>query len=414
MTREYMGQALADSQDVVYVSMNYRLGPLGWLYHPHLQTQGSAADRSGNYGTLDILQALQWIRENISAFGGDPANILVSGESAGGANVLSLLIAPQADGLYHKALAQSGYSTTYSLEEAAAFTESLAARLLTQTGQAPDTNTALQQIRNMQPEEFRSFMYSQPAHRLVQVLYAPMMGMIAMPFILRDGTVIPLDGFDSIRPGTYHRSAPVILGSNSDEVRLFQHFGRMFQDDRRIYELAADFSSQLWKANGVDEIARRLSAAACPVWVYEFSWGSQDEQGTSVLPGPWGWRLGAFHSLDISFFTGTESVFSGYFNRYVFTAQNRPGRQLLSAAMRDYVASFHRWGDPSITTPSLPRWEPWSSLPGGPRTFILDAGLTELRLRMTGREYFAPEILSRMEKELDPAVQKQLRFFLIR
>ena len=108
----YDGQRFASNHDVVMVSTNYRLGPLGWFSHPGLAGEEtdklSKKDNSGNYGTLDILAALEWVQGNIKNFGGDPDNVTIFGESAGASNVLSMMISPLAEGLYHKAISQSG------------------------------------------------------------------------------------------------------------------------------------------------------------------------------------------------------------------------------------------------------------------------------------------------------------------
>ena len=105
---DYYGNRLASRGNLVFVSVNYRLGPFGWFTHPALRQGLSAADDSGNYGTLDLIQALRWIRENIRAFGGDPGTVLIAGESAGAMNVLSLLTSPPAAGLFQRAVIQSG------------------------------------------------------------------------------------------------------------------------------------------------------------------------------------------------------------------------------------------------------------------------------------------------------------------
>ena len=113
----YHGGTLAEVGDVVVVALNYRLGPFGWFSHPALRDEALVAgddrrwfgaDASGNYGTLDLLQGLAWVRENIAAFGGDPDNVTVFGESAGGTNALSLMVSPLAAGMFHRAIVQSG------------------------------------------------------------------------------------------------------------------------------------------------------------------------------------------------------------------------------------------------------------------------------------------------------------------
>ena len=105
-------------EDVIVVSTNYRLGPLGFFTHPAIQDFNTGIDKTSNFAILDIIEALKWVVTNIEYFGGDPNNITIFGESAGGHNVLSLLVAPQAKGLFHKAISQSGYTKSSSLEVA--------------------------------------------------------------------------------------------------------------------------------------------------------------------------------------------------------------------------------------------------------------------------------------------------------
>jgi para-nitrobenzyl esterase len=105
----YDGGRLAQEQNVVVVTINYRLGPFGWLRHAALRPEGaSAADASGNYGTLDMIRALHWVRDNIAGFGGDPGNVTIFGESAGGRDGVSLRLSPPAARLFQRAIAQSG------------------------------------------------------------------------------------------------------------------------------------------------------------------------------------------------------------------------------------------------------------------------------------------------------------------
>ena len=102
---------------VVVVTINYRLGIFGWFSHPSLTT-GSPKDDSGNYGTLDAIRGLQWVQNNIKQFGGDPDNVTVFGESAGGFNTLAMMASPLAEGLFHRAIVQSGGFDTTPLDTA--------------------------------------------------------------------------------------------------------------------------------------------------------------------------------------------------------------------------------------------------------------------------------------------------------
>ena len=109
---------MVSRHNVIVVRINYRLGPFGWFSHPAIQGLQNGDDKTSNFGTLDIIMALKWVQNNISYFGGDDQNVTIFGESAGGHNVLSLLVSKKAKGLFHKAISMSGYTTSVSVKNA--------------------------------------------------------------------------------------------------------------------------------------------------------------------------------------------------------------------------------------------------------------------------------------------------------
>jgi para-nitrobenzyl esterase len=159
----------------------------------------------------------------------------------------------------------------------------------------------------------------------------------------------------------------------------------------------------------VDGIARRLASipGQPPVYAYLFSWGAPDASGKSAMPGDSGRRLGAFHSLEIPFFHGIDTVFSGLLDGALLSPANKPGRAALSAAMMDYVASFVRTGDPNREGSGLPRWEAWSNEPAGPRTLLLDADNDGLRVVMGSEEVTLESIREEMKAKLSGAVYEK-------
>ncbi|HAH80291.1 MAG TPA: carboxylesterase, partial [Gammaproteobacteria bacterium] len=118
----YNGAALATQRNVVIVTINYRLGIFGWFSHPDLLT-GDKLDDSGNYGTLDVIRALEWVQGNIEVFGGDPGNVTVFGESAGAFDTLAMMASPLAKGLFHRAIVQSGGFSPTNLDRAQNYQE---------------------------------------------------------------------------------------------------------------------------------------------------------------------------------------------------------------------------------------------------------------------------------------------------
>jgi len=160
---------------------------------------------------------------------------------------------------------------------------------------------------------------------------------------------------------------------------------------------------------------RRLSARddGGPVWAYEFAWGAPDQSGDSPLPCRWGRRLGAFHSLEIPFFFGHDTV-DGVLHLLLFKESNRQGRKALSEAMMDYLGSFVRAGDPNRPGSGLPLWQPWSNDPGGPKCVVLDADKRETRIGMMNVEETEAGVSEAIGRDLPPGLAAETRAYLMR
>ncbi len=421
--RFYLGHRLAAHGNLVFVSVNYRLGPLGWFSHPALREGRSPEDDSGNFGTLDLIQALRWVRDNIASFGGDPQTVTIAGESAGAMNVLSLLICPAAAGLFHRAVIQSGLVSASDPSEGEQRALEVSLRLLRRSGQASGPGRAEQRLVSMRPEELRAFLRGRPARSLLRCYRPGPSGMIDNPSPLADGAVLPADGFASLERGDYPAKVPVIIGSNRDEYKSFLFVAGSPSWRSERYQAAARFGSQRWKAEAVDAVARRLTAAPGqpPVYAYLFSWGSPDERGASPLPGKWGKILGAFHSIEIPFFLGTNTIEGSLVGTVLNTPANRAGREALSSAMQRYLVSFLRTGDPNPKgagqaqpAAALPPWEPWSNDPVGPKSLLLDARGGKLHARMLDLELTPEQVEAAMCAELSPQLLEATRALLAR
>lgn len=366
------GSLLAARSDVVVVTVPYRLNNLGWFTHPTLREDRDPLDDSGNYGTLDIIKALQWIRANIMAFGGDPDNVLVTGESAGAYNTLSLLISPAARGLFHKAMAQSGRQDTHTMAEADERGEAILASLLDRTGMSrPRSDGEIAAfLRQTSPEDLSA------AARSVRFFAG-----------YRDGAVIHPAGFGALDDGTYPNKVPAIIGMNKEEAKFQLSRRRELFDDREQYEAMARQASLDKRTTGCDDLLRRLRANADqpPVYGYEFLWGWDGGDHPSPLPEPLNWQLGAAHGMDIAFFLhGGGRTGANGDGRY--SEENRPGREALAAAMMGYLRNFAHTGMPSSPHAGGPEWEPWSNEDGGPKLINFDADLERTHIRMAQDE----------------------------
>jgi para-nitrobenzyl esterase len=385
----YDGSLLATKEQLVVVSLNYRIGPFGWFSHPALDLDGNgtggreerALDRSGNYGTLDLIGGLRWVRDNVQYFGGDPGNVTLFGESAGGTNVVSLMLAAEARGLFHRAIVQSGSTASTSLETARNYVDSdppghpfssreLVLNLLIRDGSASDRKSAKAFVSGLEGEEVASFLRSKTSNEIVNgYLGEPDQKRIWLPRIIRDGAVLPqADPLTVLAESGQYNDVPIILGSNRDEIKLFfsqdpefvKRYLRIFVrlKDPERYNLIARFHSDLWKVNGVDRPAAILSGSqGGSVFAYRFDW---DEEPV-FLGADISTILGASHGLEIPFVFGNVRFGDTRLSHLIFNEENQPGRLDVSGAMMSYWAEFAYTGLPGRgRRGDLPEWLPWA------------------------------------------------------
>ena len=383
---------IAGTHKLIVVTVNYRLGVLGWFYHPALNGENtSPEDRSGNYGTLDIIQALRWVQQNITAFGGDPSNVTVFGESAGGWNVYSLLASPLAKGLFHRAISQSGGLMATPLSYAENFSDDavpghpassreLLNNLLITDNLARDRAQAKAYQVAMSPHEISKYLRGKSPTELLSPFKPGAFGMYWQPFIFRDGTVLPkMPMMELFSNSSQYNSVPVILGTNRDEYKLFmaQHpelvkklFGIIPRiRDLKTYNRVTGYFSDLLKAQAADEPAALMRDAQGPnVYVYRFDWDEEPDYFLFDLSE----LLGACHGLEMFFVFRTFD--SGKRVKYAFTKKNYPGRKKLSDAMSSYWAQFAYNGDPGRGRHGdLREWKPWdNSNPGNDKFIVFD------------------------------------------
>lgn len=356
----------ASHDGLIVVTVNYRLGVLGWFTHPALLEDDDATpeERSGNFGTLDLIAALRWVRDNIAAFGGDPNCVTIFGESAGGQNVLTLLASPLAQGLFHRAIAQSPVTETFSVEEAVNWRDApqpghrdsaleVTARLCVAEGLASDREAAKKHLATLSAADVAAFLRSLSPARLLSVFTPGSVGIYLAPRPVRDGVVIPRKPLTEVFASGHWNRVPVILGSNRDEYKAFiadkPEHSRMLLGklpmlrDRRAYLVEAEYMSNAWRALHIDAPADAMLAGGhVDVWIYRFDW---DEAPAIPFIRP-DLLLGAAHGMEMAFVfrdtVGELDIFG------VNTPFNRSGRVALSQAMGDAWTSFARDGVPTL------------------------------------------------------------------
>jgi para-nitrobenzyl esterase len=351
------GTHLAE-QGVIVVSMNYRLGVFGFLVHPELAKE-SGRNSAGNYGLLDQLAALRWVHDNIAAFGGDPGNMTIFGESAGSFSVSAQMASPLAKGLFQKAIGESG----------AAFSSSGLSFDPLSVREKKDAKTVSEKLGVSKLAELRAL----PAEKLLEVFGKP--GPDAFDFGPDiDGYFLP-ESVSAIFAAGKQNDVPLLAGWNHDEgsfevafspqkptaetmkANAQKDFGDKADEFLRLYPIdtdehvqssALDFASdQFISLSTWAWIEAQSKTGKHPIYRYRFDLAPPASDPNAP-------KLGAFHSAEIEYVFGQLDTKAGISWR----AEDRQ----LSELMQKYWINFARGGDPN--GPSLPTWPKYSSSDG--------------------------------------------------
>jgi para-nitrobenzyl esterase len=402
----YEGGVLASRENVVVVSINYRLGPFGWFVPPDGSTE-EPTERSGNFGNLDTLEALRWVQRNAAAFGGDPGNVTVFGESAGATNALALLVAPAAVGLFHKVILQSNAYGLSPLPAADSLTgsSSVLRRLLVSTGKAADARAADAVARGMSPAEAAAFLRGLDPWTVYGGFRRDDGDFQTFPTVFGDGAVLRAGELpDLLADPALHHDVPVIVGSNRDENKIFMAF-----DPRHVrtvggipvglrdpegYDRLAKYRALLWKADAVDDLASLLARHGEPAYAYRWDW---DEQGKAYGVVDLSRIIGAAHGLEIPFVFGHFDL--GPQSGLIFGPANEGPRLDLSRRMMGYWAAFARSGRPGNGgRDDSPDWLPWRDDAGAARLMVFDT-VAGGGTRMVDERVSRDTILARLDSE---------------
>lgn len=369
----YNGARLAARGDVVVVTLNYRLGLFGFLRGTGVC--GAALDTTGNEGLLDQIAALEWVRDEIAGFGGDPQNVTVCGQSAGARSAALLTIMPQAHGLVHKVIQQSG---GLALRQTLTSADGVMHRLLDAASLTPAQASTLRDV----PAATLLALQQRITPRTGGHFYGP----------VADGDLIPVHPFDAVATGA-SRGIPLLCGTNLDETKFFRvmdpavdtlneagllarcralvatagHAERMIETYRTARQARGAETSppELWFALAGDQAYRapimrqaEQHAVHTPqTYAYVFAWRSPAQGG----------RLGAAHCMEIPF------VFGRLDDPGMGPLTGQGGAvQRLSEHMMDAWIAFARTGNPA--TEALPAWPAYTA--NRRATMVFDESVT--------------------------------------
>ena len=412
---------LVKKHNVIVVVINYRLGPLGWFTHPAIQTLQDGIDKTSNFGTLDIISALEWVNENINSFGGDPQNITIFGESAGGHNVLSLLVSSQAKGLFHKAISMSGYTESISLEDA-----------YKQKDQSPTSNYSTWNVVNnivddkfdkndqdkYSNKELRNILYSLSGKEFYQY-YSERRTYEELPLLTNDGLVIPIIGLkEALSKQEHVNNVPTIAGSTRDEVKIWLAFSEYFVDvdysvtgsifnlpkvslkDKDAFEAFNYYRSNAWKIRGVNEPLNSLAKAGnSELYSYRFDWDDRRK----FLIADFKKLFGAGHALEIPLLTGSTKLVGGPpISNFMYP--KGISNFYTSRNMMKFWSNFAKYGAPGYSTNNI-KWEPYNYDEKDFSTYIiidkrknLKMSSDDLTLKKLSKEIYIDGRLSEIEK----------------
>lgn len=342
----YDGKRLAE-QGVIVVSINYRLGVLGWLAHPAL-SQESAQHVSGNYGLLDQMAALSWVKHNIAAFGGDASNVTIAGESAGALSVMYLMESPLARGLFARAISQSGYMVSMPELKKSAFgvpSGEAMGQMLAGAVQAPD----IAALRGMDAQQL-----TDTANKLGFISFGMVDGLVLpnqMVTAFDSGKQAPvplLVGFNQGEIRTLRMLAPKAPASAAEyEAEIRKNYGDLADAFLKLYP-ADDYQESILKTTRdalygwtAERLARKQTAIGKNAYLYLFDHGypAMDDAG-----------LHAFHASELPYMFGTFDAVGPNWPKI----PDVPGERALSDAMIGYWTSFAKTGTP--VAPGAPDW----------------------------------------------------------
>ncbi|MFC3927942.1 carboxylesterase family protein [Streptococcus caprae] len=381
---EISGASFVEDHDAIVVSVNYRLGALGFNPLQALKT-GTDEENSGNYTLLDIAKSLQWVRDNIENFGGDSANVTLAGFSAGGRDVMATLISPTFEGLYDKAISFSGGLTLSDTAASQDVFASAIAPLVVEDGVKSNEEEAKAWLLS-DDASVKDYLLKVDAGRLAGLMGNASIRMSVFPHLYTDGKVIPEEGFAT----KDYNDVPLLNLTGSSEFSLFSLFSPTFMSavqDGSIatnetlasqYQFVANYGGQLYDYANVKGANEKLTQQGYTSDIYstEVIFGHD-----KAVVGDQMALLGAFHGVFVPLLDTNSQNYASL----VGEAYASDGAQALSKTFQDYLYNFIKTGNPNGD--GLTTWNPWNDKQ---EVLQLDATSAEALATLTTQDDLSP------------------------
>lgn len=381
---EIPGTEIAANESCVYVSVNYRLGLLGFNCLPALQTEEGS---TGNYSLQDIAKSLDWVKQNISNFGGDPDNITVSGFSAGGRDVMAMLISPLFEGKFQKAIAFSGGMTTADEETSKEQIAAAIAPLAVEDGKAENEEAAIKWLLT-DALEVSDYLYGIDSERICTLMANAGIRMSVFPHLYTDGVAIPKEGFATAK----YNSVPLLMLTGTTEFSLFSAFDGYFfsdsitalaeEEQQAAKDFAIIYGSDMYRIFNAQCSAQTMyENYDSDMYLCQVEYGSKDS--LTQIP-----TMGSFHGVFVPMLTSEH----GYASFGDFSTE---GYKDMAQQFNKYLKNFLSTGNPNGE--ALTEWSVWT--PENTKSLVLDADASKAVVEMKDVSTTYEDIISQMDAE---------------
>lgn len=362
----------AYAANVIAISVNYRLGALG--FNPLRAIKGEdPAQASGNFAILDAIRGLSWMRDNIVSFGGNPGNITIAGFSSGGRDVMELLISPDAKGYFQKAISFSGGMTTAEIEPSQKIFAEHLAPLVVEDHVKPYLSEAEEWLLSDAPE-VRDYLLGLPAGRLAKAFGPAYIRMKEFPHLYPDGIVLDSMGFKS----KTFTTVPLMMETGTDEFSIYAaqdpYFAPYVADRsiltnekmRKEFEFAKKYGSAMYRLFNADAPASMLVGKyRAPIYTLTIDYGDDPK----IVGDAAALFLGSVHGIWIPCVTGRATSTTADFPIHAF---DNPGFQDMKRMIQQYIGNCMRTGNPNGN--GLPEWQKWMTAKDGFGSLVIHTG----------------------------------------